>query len=148
VGQSGRIALDYEKPLGNNTARGQLAQAEADLELRRIARMDLERQIRLSVVEAAGSLQQAAAAVQQSQASLTFYQRTIESMMRLLQAGQARLIDAITTQQQQTDAMLAAVRAQQELAQRLARLRYQTGGLLVGGKYVPREAEAGARARK
>jgi outer membrane protein TolC len=148
VGPSGRIALDYEKPLGNNTARGQLAQAEADLELRRIARMDLERQIRLSVVEAAGSLQQAAAAVQQSQASLTFYQRTIESMMRLLQAGQARLIDAITTQQQQTDAMLAAVRAQQELAQRLARLRYQTGGLLVGGKYVPREAEAGARERK
>ena len=148
VGPSGRVALDLEKPLGNNTARGQLVQAEADLAQRRIAQMDLDRQIRLSVVEAAGSLQQAAASVQQTQAALTFYQRTIESSMRLLQAGQARLIDVITTQQQQTDAMLAAVSAQQELAQRLARLRYQTGGIFVDGKYVPREADSTARERK
>jgi outer membrane protein TolC len=146
VGPSGRIALDYEKPLGNNVARGQLIQAEADLAQRRIAQLDLDRQIRLSVVEAAGSLQQAAQSVQQAQAAVSFYQLTIESMMRLLQTGDARLIDALTTQQQQTDAMLAAVFAQQELAQRLARLRFQTGSLLVDGKYVPRAAEpAGGR---
>lgn len=146
VGPSGRIAIDYEKPLGNNVARGQLIQAEADLAQRQIAQQDLERQIRLSVVEAAGSLQQAAESVRQAQAAIGFYQQTIESMMRLLQTGNARLIDALTTQQQQTDAMLSAVSAQQELAQRLARLRYQTGSLLVDGKYVPRvPAPAGGR---
>ena len=97
VGPSARVGLDYEKPFGNNTQRGQLTQAEAAAAQRRIGQFDLERQIRLGVVEAAGSLQQAAARVDQARASVGYYDRTIESMMRLLGAGNARLIDALTT---------------------------------------------------
>ena len=133
VGPSGRIGFDYEKPFGNNVQQGQLAQTEANSALRRIDQIDLERQIRLNVIEAAGSLQQAAARLEQAQASVGHYDRTIESMMRLLASGNARLIDALTTQEQQIDAMLQVVAAQHELALRQARLRYETGSMVAPG---------------
>ena len=141
VGPSGRLGFDYEKPLGNNVQQGRLAQTEADAARRRIDQIDLERQIRLNVVEAAGSLQQAAARLEQAQASVGHYDRTIESMMRLLASGNARLIDALTTQEQQIGAMLQVVAAQHELALRQARLRYETGSLIAPGA-VPKTAAA------
>jgi outer membrane protein TolC len=144
VGPSGRIGLDYEKPLGNNRQQGQLLQAEAEAAERRIAHGELQRQIRLGVIEAAGSLQQASARLVQAQAAVGYYDRTIESMLRLLATGNARLIDALTTQQQQNDAKLMVVSAQLELAARLARLRFQTGTLLPAGT-PPREPAARAR---
>jgi outer membrane protein TolC len=113
--------------------QGILAQTEADATRRRIDQIDLERQIRLHVVEAAGSLQQAAARLEQAQASVGHYDRTIESMMRLLASGNARLIDALTTQEQQIDAMFQVVAAQHELALRQARLRYETGSMVAPG---------------
>ena len=148
VGPSGSIALDYEKPFGNNTQEGLLLQAEADAAQRRIARLDLERRVRLAVVETAGSLQQAVIAVQQARAARDFYQATIESEMRRLSAGDSTLIDVVLTQQQQIDTLLTLIQAEQQLAQRLARLRFETGGLVTGGKFVPRDQPAGARNRK
>ena len=147
VGPSGSIGFDYEKPLGNNAQQGRLVQAEAEATRRQIARVDLERQIRLNVVEAAGSLQQSAARLQQAEAAVGHYNQTIESMMRLLATGNARLIDALTTQQQQVDARLQVVAAQQELALRQARLRYETGGLIPAGA-VPRDQPPAARERR
>ena len=67
--------------------------------------------------------------------------------MRLLATGNARLIDALTTQQQQVDARLQVVSAQQELALRQARLRYETGGLVPAGS-IPRDAASPARERQ
>jgi outer membrane protein TolC len=148
VGPSGTIAFDFEKPLGNNTQEGLLVQAEADAAQRRIGQFDLDRRIRLAVVEAAGALQQAATAVQQAQAAVGFYQSTIESELRRLRTGDATLIDTVITQQQQIDALLSLVQARQELAQRLARIRFETGGILTGGKFIPRDGTAAQRDRK
>jgi outer membrane protein TolC len=147
VGPSGRLGFDYEKPLGNNVQQGRLAQTEADATRRRIDQVDLERQIRLNVIEAAGSLQQAAGRLEQAQASVGHYDRTIESMMRLLASGNARLIDALTTQEQQIDAMLQVVAAQHELALRQARLRYETGSLIPAGP-VKTDAAPASRERR
>jgi outer membrane protein TolC len=148
VGPSARIGFDYEKPLGNNRQRGLLLQAEATAAERRIAQAELQRQIRLGVIEAAGSMQQAAARLAQAQAAVGYYDKTIESMLRLLATGNARLIDALTTQQQQNDAKLMVVSAQLELAERMARLRFQTGSLLPAGTPTPRDSSAPRRERQ
>ena len=52
------------------------------------------------------------------------------------------------TQEQQVDSMLAVVSAQHELAQRLARLRFQSGTLLTDGKLTSRDEVIPARGRK
>ena len=69
-------------------------------------------------------------------------------MMRLLATGNARLIDALTTQEQQIDAMLQVVAAQQELALRQARLRYETGSLVAPGVIVKAVAPQATRERR
>ncbi|ODS52588.1 MAG: hypothetical protein ABS36_16180 [Acidobacteria bacterium SCN 69-37] len=130
VGPSAGVGFQYEKPLGNNQAEGLLAQREADTALRQIAQRDLDRRIRLSVVESAGTLEQAAARVAQAEAAVGFYETTVNAELQRFRTGDVTLLDTVITQQQQIDAQLALVLARQELAQRLAQLQFQTGTLV------------------
>jgi outer membrane protein TolC len=130
VGPSAGIGLNYEKPLGNNQAQGLLVQREADVAQRQIAQRDLDRRIRLAVVESAGTLEQAAARVAQAEAAVGFYQTTVNAEMQRFRAGDVTLLDTVITQQQQIDAQLSLIFARQELAQRLAQLQFQTGTLV------------------
>jgi outer membrane protein TolC len=130
VGPSAGIGLQYEKPLGNNQARGVLAQREAEVAQRQIAQRDLDRRIRLGVVESAGTLEQAAARVAQAEAAVGFYETTVNAEMQRFRGGDVTLLDTVITQQQQIDALLSLVLARQELAQRLAQLQFQTGTLI------------------
>lgn len=130
VGPSAGIGLNYEKPLGNNQAQGLLVQREADVAQRQIAQRDLDRRIRLAVVESAGTLEQAAARVAQAEAAVGFYQTTVNAEMQRFRAGDVTLLDTVITQQQQIDAQLSLILARQELAQRLAQLQFQTGTLV------------------
>lgn len=138
VGPSAGVGVEYEKPLGNNQAQGLLVQREADVAQRQIAQRDLDRRIRLAVVESAGTLEQAAARVAQAEAAIGFYQTTVNAEMQRFRAGDVTLLDTVITQQQQIDAQLSLILARQELAQRLAQLQFQTGTLVT----VP---SAGAR---
>jgi outer membrane protein TolC len=133
VGPSGSIQLQIEKPLGNNTQRGQLAQREAESEQLRIGQTDLNRQIKLSVVENAGTLQQTVARVQLAQDAVGFYQTVVDSEFARFGIGETTLLNTVVTQQQQNGALLALVAARQDLAQRIAQLRFQTGTLVTNG---------------
>lgn len=130
VGPSAGVGFEYEKPMGNNGARGVLVQREAEVTQRQIARRDLDRRIRLRVVESAGTLEQAAARVAQAEAAVGFYETTVNAEMQRFRGGDVTLLDTVLTQQQQIDALLALVIARQDLAQRLAELQYQTGTLV------------------
>lgn len=125
--------MQIEKPLGNNTQRGQLAQREAESEQLRIAQTDLNRQIKLSVVENAGTLQETVARVQLAQAAVGFYQTVVDAELARFGIGEATLLNTVVTQQQQNDALLTLVAARQDLAQQIARLRFQTGTLVTDG---------------
>jgi len=125
-----RQSSSSEKPLGNNQAEGLLVQREADAALRQITQRDLDRRIRLAVVESAGTLAQAAARVAQAEAAVGFYETTVNAEMQRFRAGDVTLLDTVITQQQQIDAQLSLVLARQELAQRLAQLQFQTGALV------------------
>lgn len=130
VGPSAGVGFDYEKPLGNNQAQGVLMQRQADVSQLRIAERDLDRRIRLAIVESVGSLQGVAARVAQAEAAVGFYETTVSAEMQRFRAGDVTLLDTVLTQQQQIEAQLALVLARQELAQRLAQLQFQTGTLV------------------
>lgn len=130
VGPSAGIGLQYEKPLGNNLARGTLVQREAAVQLAQIDQRDLDRRIRLGVVEAVGTIEEAAARVAQAEAAVGFYETTVNAELQRFRAGDATLFDTVLTRQQQIQAQLALVLARQDLAQRMAQLQYQTGALV------------------
>ncbi len=136
VGPSTNLGLQFERPVGNNVLRGQVVQREADAAQRGVTAEDLKRQARLGVIETVRSLQEAVTRVEQAQAALDFYQRTIEAEIERFRTGEATLIDTVVTEQQRTEAHLQLVAAQHELAQLVARLRYETGTLLSDDQVV------------
>jgi outer membrane protein TolC len=133
AGPSQTASVQFEKPLGNNLFAGQLAERRADLAQRAIASTDLNRQVRLNVLQAAGSLPDALEGVRQGEAAVRFYQSTTDAEIQRFQIGEATLIDTVQTQQQQIDALLALVAARQQVAQLIAQLRFQTGTILQNG---------------
>src|SRR5439155_12606282 len=116
VGPSTQLGLNLERPFGNNLYRGRLASAQADTRTRAIEATDLQRQIRLGVVQAVSTLPDAISQVQQAEAAVGFYKNIYDADIERYRTGDATLIDTVLTQQQQTEAMLTLVAARAQLA--------------------------------
>jgi len=133
TGPNGSIALAYDKEIGNRTFRGRLGQSEAVVRQREISSGDLDRTIRIAVVETLRSLEESIVRLREAEASAGFFQETIDAEFEKLRVGASTLIDAILTEQQRTSADLAVLSARQQVAVLLARLRYETGTLIEPG---------------
>ncbi len=130
VGPSFTLTLNYEKPLGNNSAKGRLAAREAERRTRAIETADLRRQVRLNVARTATSLIETIGRLKQTQAASQYYDQTITSELSRFRAGEATLINTIQTEQQATETDLSAIAAQQAVANLLAQLRFESGTLV------------------
>jgi outer membrane protein TolC len=130
VGPSFTLTLQYEKPLGNNTAKGRLAAREADRRSRAIETADIRRQVRLGVGRTAAALLETAGRLQQTQAAARYYDQTITGELARFRAGEATLINTIQTEQQATETDLSNIAAQQAVANLLAQLRFESGTLI------------------
>ncbi len=130
TGPSGTIQVQFAKEIGNRTFKGRLGQRDALVRQRDITAGDLDRTIRIGVVQNLRALQDAVARLQQAEAAAGFFQQTIDAELEKLKAGASTLIDAILTEQQQTSADLAVLSARQEVATLLAQLRFETGTLV------------------
>lgn len=137
VGPSADLSAEYEKPLGNNSAKGALAQAEADRRTRRIVYEDLRRQARLRSLAGMLSLPDSLSRVRLSRQAMDLYDKAYTSEVERLKAGESTLIDTLLTEQQLTESRLGLVSAQQELARLIAQLRFESGTLLEGGRPSP-----------
>jgi outer membrane protein TolC len=134
VGPSYKLGLNVDKPFGNNTQEGLLVEAQAGSLSSQISSADLRRQVRLDVVRTGRSMVEAIERVKLAQDSVTYYQQTVDAEIARFQIGEVTLIDTIQTEQQQTEARRALVAAQQELAQLIAELRFETGTLVQDAK--------------
>jgi outer membrane protein TolC len=130
VGPSFTLTLNYEKPLGNNTAKGRLAAREAERRTRAIETGDLRRIVRLNVARTATSLIETIGRLRQTQAASQYYDQTITAELTRFRAGEATLINTITTEQQATETDLSLIAAQQAVANLLAQLRFESGTLV------------------
>lgn len=130
VGPSFTLTLNYEKPLGNNSAKGRLAAREAERRTRAIETADLRRQVRLNVARTATALIETIGRLKQTQAASQYYDQTITSELSRFRAGESTLINTIQTEQQATETDLSAIAAQQAVANLLAQLRFESGTLI------------------
>jgi outer membrane protein TolC len=143
TGPAGAIALTYEKEIGNRTFRGRYDQNASLVRQRDISAGDLERNIRIGVVEALRTLEEAVARLAQAEAAAGYFQESIDAEIEKLRVGASTLIDAVVTEQQRTGADLSLVAARQQVAVLLAQLRFETGTLVEatpdGGTTLPIE---------
>lgn len=133
TGPSGTLSAAWEKEIGKRTFRGRLDQRDSLVRQREISAGDLDRGIRIGVVETLRSLEESVARLREAEASAGFFQETIDAEFEKLKVGASTLIDAILTEQQRTSADLAVLSARQQVAVLLARLRYETGTLIEPG---------------
>ncbi len=142
TGPSASFSFSLNYPFANNVQQGLLTQQTGQYNQQVITARDLERTIRANVVLAVGSLQEAARQVRQYTEAVGYYKQSIDAEVEKLKLGSSTLIDTITTQQRLTDAMQALVASQQQYAELLTRLRYETGTLVAqqtGGKLMTLE---------
>jgi outer membrane protein TolC len=140
---NGSLGFAYEHVFGNNARLGRLGQVESLVRQREISAADLERQIRIGVVQTVRSLEEAVARLASAEESARYFQETIDAEQEKLKLGASTLIDVIVTEQQKTSADLTLVQARQQVAALLAQLRFETGTLISpddGGGTVSIEA--------
>jgi outer membrane protein TolC len=132
-GPGGSIALSYEKLIGNNTRLGVVGQFDARRRQREISAIDLERTVRIDVVQTLAELADAVERLRQSEEAAARFQETTDAEVEKLRLGSSTLIDSILTEQQQTSAQVGLIAARQEVANLLAKLRFQSGLMVSGG---------------
>ncbi|MEO8277811.1 MAG: TolC family protein [Thermoanaerobaculia bacterium] len=130
TGPNGSFALAYDKSLGNHGQEGRYAQNEALVQQREISANDLDRRIRIAVVEILRSLEEASAGLAAAQDAAGHFQATVDGEFEKLGLGASTLIDSIVTEQQKTSSDLAVIAGEQQVAFLLARLRFETGTLI------------------
>ncbi len=139
AGPSARVGLTYEKPYENNTQKGKLEQAAATFRQRAITARDLERSIKAGVVRELASLREAARQLGRIEEAVALHRQAVDNEMEKLRMGSATVIDTILTEQRYVEAQLQLIAARRQVAQLLARLRYETGTLIAtgdGGSFV------------
>lgn len=130
VFRSGSAGISYERPFGNNAARGLLDQRVASHNQARIDSANMERTIALNIAQFAESLKIAADRLRAAEEAVRNYEQTIASEQARFKAGDTSLLDTLLTEQQTTSARLAYVSAQQDYASLLAALQYEAGLLV------------------
>jgi outer membrane protein TolC len=130
VGPSSNVAINFERPFGNNQLGGRFEQREADRRRLQVLDHDLQRTTRLGVVRASQSLREAVGRAQQAEASVKFYQAIVDAEFQRLSAGETTLIDVILTEDQQVSAQLALSAARRDVAALVAELRFELGALV------------------
>ncbi len=132
-----------ELPFGNNKLLGRLNQASAALRTSEIQEIDLGRVANDNIAQQAASMQKAKTEWLQRAESVTQYLQSWADTEKRRAAGDISLIDTLLTEQDLTNERLALVQAQHDYATALARLRYETGTLVVVKANTPEADLAG-----
>jgi len=127
---SWRVRVQGEHVFGNNERVGRYEQSAARMDQQAIQSGDLDRNIKLNVVLAYSSLEEAIARYREADRAAQLFQETVNAEFEKLRLGSSTLIDAIQTEQQKTQAELSVVAALQEFAALLAKLRFESGTLV------------------
>lgn len=125
-------SLSYERPIGNHSARGRVAQQKAEHRKTVIGTSDRERKIYSAVAVAARDIRQRFEELEKAREAVTAHRRAADNEKEKLHRGMSTVIDIITMEDRLRNALLGEVRSHQNYADALVRLRFETGTLLSG----------------
>ncbi|MEO5822250.1 MAG: TolC family protein [Vicinamibacteraceae bacterium] len=123
-------SISFELPIGNNAAKGRLAQAQATLRSSEIQYRDRTRLIGDNITGVVQTLRAAAEGVLRAREAVDRTQTTFDGALSQLRAGEATLIDTLTTEEELLGDQTELLRQQQVYLSTLARLRFEAGQLV------------------
>lgn len=123
--------LSYVWPVANHAARGTLLLREAAWQQQALNADNLARGIRSSIITLTSAVSRLQATLESSQASYQYYATAVENEKKKYLLGNSTLINIINYEDRLTGARLGVLDVQQELARTVARLRHETGTLVV-----------------
>jgi outer membrane protein TolC len=123
--------ITYSFSRGNNLAKGQFEEAEANYRKTLYERTDAANQIATSVLSALSGVDTAAAALDGARRSVAEYQIALDGAREQLRLAAGSLLDLLTIEARLTAAQLDLVNAQLNYALAIVRLRY-AGGTMLG----------------
>lgn len=130
-GASASLLVSYRLPVSNAAARGRALQRQAVHRQQQIVRDELERLIASVVAVAAEDVMRSAMADEEAQRAVELSRNTVENEKEKNRLGLATLFDVILAEDRLTSALLSTVGTRLSYAQAVARLRFETGALVV-----------------
>jgi outer membrane protein TolC len=124
-------SFSLQLPLANNAARGRSAQAEATLGQARIRSADIRRVVGENVIEVRETLDMAAKAVAWWEKAVANGQETLAAAMERFRDREMTLINTLLTEEELTSDKLQLVAQRQAYYSALARLKHETGELVL-----------------
>jgi len=123
-------SISFDIPIGNNAAKGRLAQAQATLRSSEIQYRDRTRLIGDNITGVVQTLKAAAEGVLRAREAVERTTATYEGALAQLRAGELTLIDTLTTEEELLGDQTELLRQQQVYLSTLARLRFESGQLV------------------
>ena len=122
--------LSYNFARGNNTAKGQLAEAEANYRRSTFLATDTANRIAASVASALSAVDTSTAALSGAKTSVSEYQSATEGAREKLRLAAGSLLDLLTIESRLTGSELDLENARLQYALAIVELRYASGTML------------------
>ena len=122
----------WSNNVNNSGALGRLVRSESAVRQAQIRNLDLARTIRSEVAVAYNDLRQSTEQVRNSREASSYYESAVEDERQKQSLGRSTVIDLLNTQDRLTRTQLNLLSAQQDFANALVMLRFQTGTLVLG----------------
>ncbi|MEM6718291.1 MAG: TolC family protein [Bacteroidota bacterium] len=125
------LRLTFSFPLNNNLAKGNYVQNEIAFNNQEITTTNLQRNVDINVSIALNNLENSVQVLEKAKESLDFNKQVFGNEQEKFKNGLTILLNLIQFQERLTFAELEYLRAQQEFANAIVNLRFETGTLLV-----------------
>ncbi len=129
-GASVTVALHFSFPIANRSAKGLYRQRRSSLQQVEIQAYDLKRKICSAIAVALDALENSARQLEQSRFAVKTYRTAVINEREKFRLGTSTLLDLLDIDDRLTSALLKEIRVHAELANAIARLRFETGRLV------------------
>jgi outer membrane protein TolC len=129
-GPDAAAGVQYQFPLANNFAQGQLVQAEAGVKQAQSRVDDVSRSISAAVAVALNGVQAAKLRLDKARESVDYYQTALNGERDKYRLGIGSLVDVLTIEDRLTNATVGLVQAQLAFARVLIDFRFATGTIV------------------
>lgn len=131
TGTQGSLSLVLRWPTSNHRARGRLERQTAVWRQAQIARDDLARRIRSGLKAASKQLESSIEELAKLEEAVELYTASVENEMKKLQLGMSTQFELILVEERLRNSLLARVSARVRYAEAIARLKFESGTLII-----------------
>jgi outer membrane protein TolC len=135
------LGINYSFPIGNDTAKGQLAQVMGAERQAKLGAVTLEQTLNAAIVNAVLSVNKSIVETQHAQQAVESYRSALEGERDKYRFGTGSIVSILTVEDSLTNAMLNLVQTQTAYAQAITQFRFVTGSLIEPDTFTPTLSE-------